>query len=269
MARRKKTTRKKTARRKKRKTDLSFLKIFTNKYLLQFVALAVMLGAIGYGLYSFFTTSKFFSIKEVYVNKDHEYSFSGGERRLKGRYGGRNIFSVNLSEVQGYIQRGYPELKKVEVLRVLPDTIEVDIITREPAAYLDSRGGDIVIDKEGVVLTIGQKADNIIRIKGLNFFLNMPSRGEKIDNSVVREALKLGDVIDKRLSRYKKDIDYIDISDRNNIVLLIYEVPVKLGTSDFTWKIDKLNQILRDPNVKLQDINYIDLRFEEAVIGPK
>ena len=269
MARRKKSTRKPAPRRKKQKNNFSLGKIFTNKYFIQFVVLAVILGGVGYGLYHFFTTSKFFSVKQVYVNKDRDYSFAGGDKRLRTRYVGRNIFSINLGEVQGYIKRGYPELKKVEVVRALPDGLEVDIITREPAAYLDSRGGDIVIDKEGVVLTIGKRSNNIIRIRGINFFLNMPSRGEKIDKPVIKKALSLANVVEKRLSRYKKDVDYIDISDKNNLILVVYDVPVKLGVDDFTRKVDKLNQILRDPNIKIKDIKYIDLRFEEAVISPK
>ncbi len=269
MARRKKTVKRKPAKRKKQKSDFSLGQIFKNKYFIQLVVLVVILGGAGYGLFQFFNTSKFFSVKEVYVNKDRDYSFSGGEKRLRSRYAGRNIFSINLGEVQGYIKRSYPELKKVEVLRGLPDTLEVDIITREPAACIEARGGNIVIDKDGVVLTIGENSDELVKIRGINFFLNVPSRGEKIDKPIVRNALILSNVIGKKLSRYKKNIEYIDVGAKNNMILVVYDVPVKLGADDFTRKIEKLGQILRDPNISIKDIKYIDLRFEEAVISPK
>ena len=41
------------------------------------------------------------------------------------------------------------------------------------------------------------------------------------------------------------------------------------GERDFSEKVIKLRQILRDPNIDMKDINYIDLRFQDAVISPK
>jgi hypothetical protein len=66
-----------------------------------------------------------------------------------------------------------------------------------------------------------------------------------------------------------KDVEYIDISGQNNILLGISGVTVKMGADDFSRKIDELKEILNDPNVNMRDINYIDLRFEDPVISLK
>jgi cell division septal protein FtsQ len=241
---------------------------FPAKIVLTVLVLGVLIAGTGYGIWYFFLNSKFFAINEIIVNKDQGYSFRMEEKKLAKRYEGRNIFSVNMRQVQTLIKNDFPQLKKVEVRRNLPDTLEIDIVSREPIAVIES-GGGIVIDSEGVVLNIGEEEKGLVKIKGISFFLNMPERGEKISNRALDRALLLLEVLRKKMSSEKKNIEYIDISDRNNLILGISGATVKMGSDDFFRKIEQLRSIINDPNVKMKDIRYIDLRFEDAVIAPK
>jgi cell division septal protein FtsQ len=241
---------------------------FPSKAFLTVLVIGILVGGAGYGMWYFFLNSKFFAVNEVIVNKDQGYSFSVEERKLTKRYKGRNIFSVNKRQVQALIKRDFPQLKKVEVRRNMPDVLEIDIVSREPVAIIES-GGGIVIDPEGVVLNIGEQKQGLVKIKGISFFLNMPERGEKISNRALDRALLLLEVLRKKMSSEKKNIEYIDISDRNNLILGIYGATVKMGSDDFFRKISQLRSIVNDPNVNMKDIRYIDLRFEDAVIAPK
>ena len=259
----KKTKKKKKASSRSRGSGLPV------KVILAGIICGALIAGSAYGIWFFFTNSRFFAVKEIVVNKDRDYSFWKGEGRLKKLYGGRNIFEVDLKQVRTVIKSDYPQLRKVEVRRRMPDTIEVDIISRLPAAVIDTAGG-IVIDSEGVVLSIGQKKGTLVNIKGLNFFLNTPSRGGKIDNTSLAQALVLLDGLNRKMLDYKDEIQYIDISDRKNIVLGIAGVTVKMGTDDFSEKIEELKKVMSDPKMKMEDIKYIDLRFgAPAVISLK
>ncbi|MDP8298990.1 MAG: cell division protein FtsQ/DivIB [Candidatus Tantalella remota] len=259
----------KKPKKKKKRASASRGSGLPVKVILVGIICGALIAGSTYGIWYFFTNSRFFAVKEIVVNKDRDYSFWKGESRLKKLYKGRNIFEVDLKQVRTVIKSDYPQLRKVEVRRRMPDTIEVDIISRLPAAVIDTAGG-IVIDSEGIVLSIGQTKGTLVKIKGLNFFINTPSRGDKVDNRSLAQALVLLDGLNKKMSGYKKQIEYIDISDRKNIVLGISGVIVKMGTDDFSEKIVELKKVMSDPKMKMEDIKYIDLRFgAPAVISLK
>jgi len=223
---------------------------------------------ISYGAKHFLVYSPLFNIKDVRINNVRGYSFEEGEKMLRGRYVGRNIFSVDLKQARDTIKKSYPQFRKVEVRRDLPDVLEVDMITRDPAAVIDTAGG-IVIDSEGVVLTVGEGGKDLVKIKGITFFLNIPSRGETIDNRDLGEALAVLDVLSKKLRGSVKDVEYIDVSNRTNILIGVSGVEIKMGAGDIAEKADKLKNIMRDPNIYFSDIKYIDLRFKDVVIAPR
>ena len=233
-----------------------------------FLISASLLAGAFFGMRHFFLNSGFFAVKEIVINKDRGYPFEAGERRLEKLYLGRNIFSVDLKQVEMLTEREFPRLRKVEVRRRLPDRLEIDIAGRSPAAVIDGRR-TVIIDREGVVLDVGGSGRDLVKIKGINFFLTLPSRGEKVDNETLDKALVLLEGLRGKMGLGAKEIDYIDISDRKNIVLGVYGVQVKMGTGDFSRKIEDLKEITQDPGVKMGDIKYIDLRFEDAVISPK
>jgi cell division septal protein FtsQ len=168
--------RRRTSKKKKmRDRAEGFLpaKVFSARPILVLFLCAALIGGAFYGIRHFFLNSSFFAIREIVVNKDLGYSFREGERKLERLYLGRNIFTVDLKQVQVLIKNDFPQFKKVEVRRNLPEALEVDIVSRGPAALIDT-GGGIIIDAEGVVLNVGEKSEGLIKIKGISFFLNRP-----------------------------------------------------------------------------------------------
>ncbi|RKY42940.1 MAG: hypothetical protein DRP85_01030 [Candidatus Makaraimicrobium thalassicum] len=260
--------RRRTSRKRKRVAAFLSGKAFSVKLALIFLVCAVVSAALVFSFRCFFLNSPLFTIKGLVINRDRGYAFREGEKKLKKIYVGRNIFTVDLRQAQRFIKNEFPEIEKAEVRRNLPDRMEIDIIRRKPVAVIDA-GGGIAIDREGVVLSIGKSTGSLVKIKGISFFLNMPSKGGRIRDRSVARALALVAGISKRMHENKKDIEYIDISDRNNILLGICGVTVKMGGGDFPGKINILKEILEDPDIKTEDINYIDLRFEDAVISLK
>ncbi len=202
------------------------------------------------------------------VNSEGKYHLKDAEKKIKDRYTGLNIFTVDLRQVAAGAVSDFPHLKKVDVRRILPDKLEVDLLVRTPVAVIDT-GDGMVIDKEGMVLARGMETNGLVKIKGVTFFWGAPSPGEKIKTRPVAKALLLLEVLREKDFIKRYDIEYIDVSDQNNILLNIDGVQVKMGNTDFPRKINRLNEMLKDPRMDLKDINYIDLRFEDAVISPK
>lgn len=261
-------SRKRKTGQKGRNLGIFPAKIFKNRLVVTVLLCAIIMGGIFYGLWHFFFNSKFFAIKEIVVNKEGNYSFWTDESRLRDLFIGRNIFTVDLENMETFIRESSPQLERVEVRRIPPDRLEIDVVPREPVAFIGSRGG-LVIDKEAVVLAKGRVPGNLVEIKGIRFFFTTPSRGERVENEMLEKALMLlGGLRERRLTG-QYGVEYIDISDKNNIQLGIRGIKVKMGSDDFSRKINKLKEILEDPDVKPGRIDYIDLRFDTAVISPK
>ena len=263
----KRRTAKKGAKGKKRSVGISFDGLIPKSVLIIFFFLVITAGT-ALGVKYYFLNSSSFNIKRIAVNKDKGYSFSAGERKLKRLYLGKNIFTIDLEQVKTIIKNDFPQLRKVEVTRRFPNALEVDIVSRDPVAYIASVGG-VVLDREGVVLSVGKVPSGLIKIKGISFFLTRPSTGEKVDNKTLATALVLLEGLKRKVRLRKGDLEYIDISDKNNIVLNIRGAQVKMGIKDFSRKIDDLQEIMQDPQINMGDIKYIDLRFDSPVISPR
>lgn len=63
---------------------------------------------------------------------------------------GRNIFAANLSDIAGRLRRD-PELKQVQVIRLLPTTLRVELTDRTPALHILTSKGRFFADEDGVV----------------------------------------------------------------------------------------------------------------------
>lgn len=269
MARKKGPRKKKPGgNRKKRSGSFRADKLMPPRPVVMVILSILLVAGIIYGAGYYFLNNQVFAVKEIVVNKDRNYSFEEGERKLNRLYVGRNIFTVELSQMQALISSDFPQLRKIDVRRNLPDVLEVDIVSRDPVAVIDTAGG-IVVDREGVVLNIGDRLEDLVKIKGLSFFLNRPSTGEKINNESLDKALILLEGFRRKLPRGSSEIEYINIADKNNILVGMQGVTIKMGSDDFLRKISELRTILNDPDIKMSDINYIDLRFDNAVISPK
>jgi len=238
------------------------------KYLTLMFFTILIASASVFGMKYFFLNSSFFSVKEVTINNDRGFSLEAEEAKLRKLYTGRNIFKLDLKGLRAIVTKDLPQLKKVETRKELPDTIVIDIFSRIPVAVIDSSGG-IVVDKDGVVLTIGEGDEDIIHIRGLSYFIKVPARGEKIKNAALQKALALVLGINSKMSLLQDVIEYVDISDNNNMILGVGGVSVKMGEEGFLTKLNTLKKMINDPKLKFSEIKYIDLRFDDPVISPK
>ncbi|MBU1083585.1 MAG: hypothetical protein KKG84_00695 [Candidatus Omnitrophica bacterium] len=259
------------ARKKSKKNGMAsglFEKVRRNRGVLFLVIGAALLIGMGSTAVRTVLSSGTFEIRKVTVNNIKGYSFNEDEGKIRERYLGRNIFSIDLKQTEGLIRNDFGHFKRVEVRRILPDTLYVEIISREPIAVIDSLGG-VIIDREGFVLDIGNEPKNLTKIIGVNFIFKSPAKGSIISNRNLDKALVLLKAVDEIFSGTRTEVDSIDVSDSRNTTLSVKGVLIKMGADNFRSKLEKLREIIRDPDMDIVDMNYIDLRFDDAVLSPR
>lgn len=253
----------------KKKLDISFLNVFKDVRLAAGFAIVLLIAGSIAGIGYLFLNSPFFEIKEVHVIGGVEAEKLKIGKKAEALYDFRNIFTVDLKNAGSFLVKEVPEIKQIEIRRRMPDTLEIEVLIREPVAFIAS-GRGIVIDREGIVLSSELKGSgDLILVKGINFFLRTPRSGEVVRTRAIDKALLLIDLIKRKNIQKRHRVKYIDISDLDNIIVSVDNVVVKMGNDDFQWKINRLKEILEDPAIDAKGIGYIDLRFEDAVISPK
>jgi len=257
-----------SSRKNSRKGQGFKIKFLTAKNVIVVAVIIIFSGSLFYFMKNVIYKNSFFAVKSIIVNKDQPYVFTEGVKKLESLYKDHNIFHIDLAKAERKIKKEYPQFKKVEVKRVLPDSLQVQIISREPIAYIDASGG-MIIDDEGIVLLTNEALEGLVEIKGINFFLKRFSKGEKIHAKSLIDALTLLKILRYNIPGKMDLIRYVDVSDHKNILLEISGVEVKFGRDGFIDKVKQLKVVIADPDISLQDISYIDLRFEDVVIAPK
>ena len=130
------------------------------------------------------------------------------------------------------------------------------------------------IDKEGVLLAYSADYENEdvplisgIRIAGI-------SRSSGMQKERINKALALIDALshNNRLTRCK--IKTIDITDSRSISFFLSAIDadkleIKIGDGEFVKRLDVLATVLQQLGQDIGRVKYIDLRFEDPIVGPK
>ncbi len=118
-----------------------------------------------------------FLLEHIEVDGNEQYS-DQSIIELSGLKAGRHMLLCDLNEAKVSIGTN-AYLKVVSVKRELPRTIRITVQERQEIAAIVSQGYDVIIDKEGYVLSIGAGSDlsGLLRITGmsqLGFEVNAP-----------------------------------------------------------------------------------------------
>jgi cell division septal protein FtsQ len=233
---------------------------------------------IGVGVVGFqymFADSDLFNIKGLDVrfydekNVLRRESFSDVEDK---NVMGVNIFLVDLKGIKERIEASHPELKDVVVRRALPNRLIVQARRRMPVAQVY---GDRLyfIDRDGIFLIDAKNTEgvDIPLISGIRV---SPFKGSSVQTEKINKALSLIDALsqNKGLSRYR--IKTIDIADSRNVSFFFNsadaeKVEIKIGDAEFAKRLDVLSTVLEQLGQDIERVKYIDLRFEDPIIGPR
>ncbi|HAZ10208.1 MAG TPA: hypothetical protein DCY56_03765 [Candidatus Omnitrophica bacterium] len=274
-----KIKRQKVRSRKKKKEAQSSRPRRNFKGIFKFIFWTILVAGVGVGIVTFqymFVDSDLFNVKGLDVrfydqkNVLHRTNFSNiNDKDVLGA----NIFLVDLKNFKEKIEASHPELRDIVVRRELPNRLIVQARQRLAVAQVY---GDkpYFIDKDGVFLpyTNNSAEGNIPIISGISvagFSRNSVAQKEKINKALfLIGALSMN----RKLSRYQ--IKTIDITDNRNISFFLSakdaeKVEIKIGEGEFNKRLDVLATVLEQLGQDIERVKYIDLRFEDPIVGPR
>ena len=234
-------------------------------YVLSLTTLGVLFG----GVVAYAVNSPTFELREVRIlnmgtlTPEQAFKFSELQR-------GENLVHLDLVNVQQVIKRNHPEFKEVRVRRVLPDQVEILLKRRTPVAQaFFSRY--VQIDKDLVVLPGSSTAPfrNLTVIEGAPMPRGGLFVGTTLSDGTTQKALRLMDVLKRSQMLAKHTLTKIDIGDPRNFSFTIDGIEIRIGDNHFMERLKILDQTLRTLALDAAKIRYIDLRFDDVVIGPR
>ncbi|MCX5688055.1 MAG: cell division protein FtsQ/DivIB [Candidatus Omnitrophica bacterium] len=248
------------------------------KGIFKIVLWTILVAGIGVGIVAFqymFVDSDLFNVKGLDVrfydekNVLRKESLDGVEDK---HVLGANIFLVDLNNLKERIEADHPELRDIVVRRMLPDRLIIQARQRLAVAQVY---GDrpYSIDKDGVFLpyTNNPVEGDIPLISGIRV---AGSRSSAVQKERIKKALFLIDAlsVNKKLSKYR--IKTVDIADMRNISFFLSakdaeKVEIKIGDSEFIKRLDVLATIMEQLGQDIERVKYIDLRFEDPIVGPR
>ncbi|MDD4201935.1 MAG: cell division protein FtsQ/DivIB [Candidatus Omnitrophica bacterium] len=237
-----------------------------------FLLVLLILLVLGFALRNYIMRIKYFRVKSIVIvnntGQSRDISFLKTIKETEN-IKGENIFKVNIKWLEYQLNKNYPQIKNIVVKRVLPDRIELMVDQRVPLASINAFG-QYAIDNDSTVLVYDQATmSDLPLITGFKIWTK-PSIGEKISSDRVELAKSVLSIFYNVPEIKKHGIKSIDVSNpKNLIVQLNGPIEIRMGQQDFSEKIKKLQFILQDKNIDVKGLEYIDLRFEDPVLGPR
>jgi cell division protein FtsQ len=228
-------------------------------------------GAVVMAAFGLLITAPFFAVDRVVVRGQHRLASADVEALLTG-INGSNILRVDLESYRRKVLAS-PWVAAASLRRVLPSTIEVRVAERTPVAIARLHQQLYLVDAAGVVLDEfgpAYRDFDLPMVDGLTG--QTAARGAaRIDPGriqlVDRFLQSFGDRVDLR-----ERVSQIDVSNAADLVVLLDDdaAYLHLGTDRFVERLEFYFQLLPTLGEQYQQIDYVDLRFENrVVVGPR
>ncbi len=232
------------------------------------VALCSLVAGVLYGGYRAINAVSLFSLKTLdispckHLTRDEIVGLAGVEP-------GKELLRMNLKQIGEHILQN-PWVETVRVNRYFPDTISITIVEREPLAIVNM-GFIYYLDKKGTVFKVLNQGDK------LDYPVVTGFREEDLasDPKGTREALEstcqLLKILREKGAFILADVSEIHYDKGYGFTLFTASgaLPVKVGSDDFSAKIERFARIYRGLLVQLPTISYIDLDYKDKIIVKK
>ena len=181
----------------------------------------------------------------------------------------RNIFRVSLGERQADLER-LPWVAHADVMRLLPDTIRVQIAERTPVAFVRQGTQIGLVDGSGVLLDMppdaaGNPHYSFPVLTGLSADETAQARGTRmaVYGQFMRELESAGQHLTDSVSE-------VDVSDPEDVRALITEgssdILVHFGQQDFLRRYREFEQHLPEWRQAYPKLASADMRYEGQIV---
>jgi cell division septal protein FtsQ len=184
-----------------------------------------------------------------------------------------DILRIDLASLKTLLEKE-KWVKEVKIRRILPSGLAIAVRERVPAVVLEMQGGLMIADDEGILLdTYNSKYGklDVPVFKGVIGKDEASYRLYQEENTArIRHALDMLSEIASGSPQYTRRISEIDISDRNNLKIMLVDntAEIFLGKEDYLNRFRTLINSDKYQEFKNQNLNFteIDLRFDDKII---
>lgn len=183
---------------------------------------------------------------------------------------GDDLLSLKLTRMGEHLVKN-PWIASVRVKRNFPHSLFIDITEREPVGivsmgylyYMDSKGDIFKPLHEGDLLdypvVTGLTEDDLVR-----------------DPAAAKETMKGVLALLDQLKKERQGFSLADISEIHydkgfgyTLFTVDRALPLRIGMTDFSEKLDRLSRIYGQLNQQYQSIDYIDLDYNDRIVVKK
>jgi len=185
---------------------------------------------------------------------------------------GTNLWRVNLRTLSDELSRQQPALKAIRITRRMPNTILVEAVPRIPLAQVRIDRW-YPVDAEGFVLPEGsaEGVHGLIRIMGADHAGVSLRPGKPDTHDQLGVALRVVEALRRAPASISQHVSALNVADPQQIRLLLDgETEVRCGSeAELGAHLERLRATLKVLSKQQLPVRYIDVRFQEPVIGPR
>ncbi|MEW6456951.1 MAG: FtsQ-type POTRA domain-containing protein [Acidobacteriota bacterium] len=237
--------------RKKRISRIIITKLF---FLLTISAMASLLVFGTHSLYTLIKGWEKLGVKEIRIYTDKEDLIPVVESAIE-EMKIKNILFLQLNDLKKRIEK-MNWVKEAKIRRILPSTLEVSIVEKEPFCIL-KKEGYLLLNNEGAVLEQMENPEifNLPIISGIKEDNFLDSLHFKVSFSALVEISKEKDIF--------KKIVYIDATNPNNLCIRLKDLKTLLyaGTENYVSKIKLFYEIEKGLVTNFGELEFVDLQI--------
>ncbi len=227
-------------------------------------ALLLVIGG-GAALWRVVTTSDAFQVTDIRVPEDSGLKVS---KDLVGQ----NLWHVDVRRLADELSAQRPAFKRIRVIRRPPHTLEIEVLERAPIAQLQL-GKWYAVDLDGFILPDGRAKpfEALPILKGLHEAKGTLKAGRDNRAPRLQEALRIVALLRESEALCGRHISVIDVSDGRQVRFVLGEsLEVRCGEpTELSVQLARLRPILQIVAQRQLAASYIDVRFQDPVIGAK
>jgi cell division protein FtsQ len=223
---------------------------------------------IGYAAFRSARTSRLLSVSHIVVRGNSRLSTDQVEALIQG-IRGQNILLANLDLYRSQLMDS-PWVARASVRRLLPSTVEVRLVEREPMAITRIDGRLYLVDDAGVVVDEFGPQYREFDLPVVDGLIVPRQTGgppvRLVDDARAQLTRRFLDAL-QPAPALRQRVSQIDVSDAHDLIVLLADDPtlVHLGDARFLERLTMYQELAPTLQDRLRSIDYVDMRFDERV----
>lgn len=193
-------------------------------------------------------------------------------RELENITLGKNILEIDLEDVARDLESS-PQIQSAKVFRHLPGTLEVQVTTREPVAFIRfaPKGSFGVVSRDGMILDVtDQNNASLVTIDAYGLGIHAPRIGAQIRSRGFEETVQFITAYWQHPISKSETLTGLSLDKSGALTITLGQGPdIRLGRRPATRfaVLEKVMHLLEGKD-RLQ-IDYIDLQFDNVIVKRK